>query len=98
MSHTQAASTQELERILGRVLLIGSGLSPIVFALGLTLAVLWPAHSAGDWLFRAGLAFDRNDGARCHTRGRPHPGHRPGSLRLIRQIVLQPHLLSLIHI
>ena len=47
----------ELERILGRVLLIGSGLSTIVLALGLTLAILWPAHSAGDWLLRAGLVI-----------------------------------------
>ena len=45
----------ELERILGRVLLIGSGLSTIVLALGLTLAILWPTHSAGERLLRAGL-------------------------------------------
>jgi len=55
MSRTPTRSTQELERILGSVLLIGSGLSTIVLALGLTLAILWPTHSAGERLLRAGL-------------------------------------------
>ncbi|MCX6544895.1 MAG: DUF1634 domain-containing protein [Acidobacteria bacterium] len=50
-------STHDLERILGRVLLIGSTLSTIVLAVGLTLAVLWPAHAAGAWLLRAGLVI-----------------------------------------
>ena len=57
MTRTQAPSTPDLERILGRVLRIGSGLSTIVLTLGLTLAVLWPAHSAGEWLLRAGLVI-----------------------------------------
>lgn len=55
MTSTPAAPTEELERILGRVLLMGSGLSTAVLALGLVLAVLWPAHATGEWLLRAGL-------------------------------------------
>jgi uncharacterized membrane protein len=31
--------------------------STIVLAIGLTLAVFWPAHSAGEWLLRAGLVI-----------------------------------------
>jgi len=57
MNPIPAAPTQDLERILGRVLLIGSGLSTIVLALGLVLAVLWPAHAAGERLLRAGLVI-----------------------------------------
>jgi len=47
--------TGELERILGRVLLIGSTTSTVVLAAGLALAMGWPALAAGEWLLRAGL-------------------------------------------
>ena len=57
MIDTPTTSTRELERILGRVLLIGSGLSTLILAVGLTLAMVWPARAAGDWLLRAGLVI-----------------------------------------
>ena len=47
--------TGELEKILGRVLLIGSTASTVVLAAGLVLTLGWPALAAGEWLLRAGL-------------------------------------------
>ena len=45
----------ELEKILGRVLLIGSTASTIVLAAGLLLTLIAPGQAAGEWLLRAGL-------------------------------------------
>jgi len=57
MADAKSAATRDLERVLGRVLQIGTLLSTIVLAAGLMLALAWPAHQSGDGLMRAGLVI-----------------------------------------
>ena len=55
MRGRHAPSVGELERVLGKVLLIGSTTSTIVLAAGLALTLGWPSFAGGDLLLRAGL-------------------------------------------
>ena len=55
MTGRHAPAAGELERVLGKVLLIGSTTSTIVLAAGLALALGRPSFAGGDLLLRAGL-------------------------------------------